>query len=103
MSDISINPAQGQPIGTPAEGGDGAQAKPATTTPTPETAAAAATADSVIVSAVAQTVSTGNASGKSALSESDASAQSYHLRQQLSGAPLSGTARQNQAILALLR
>jgi hypothetical protein len=105
MSNISINPVPGQPIGTPADGVDGTGSnKPSPATTTTDTAATPAqTSDSVTLSAVAQTVASGPATAKQPLSESDAGKKSQQLRQQLGDAPLSGTARQNQAILALLR
>jgi hypothetical protein len=101
MSNLSINSLPGQPIGIPADSEGTTSVKPGTsgaaaTTPPP--------ADSVNLSAGAQAaVSAGTTTSKPPLSASDANKQSVQLRQQLGSAPLSGTARQNQAILALLR
>jgi hypothetical protein len=102
MSDLTINSTTASPIGagnssaTPATPPQANKPAPqASSTPSPSDLA-----DSVSLSGVGQN---SDASTKPPLSESDAQSQAMRLRQQLNGVNLSGTARQNQAIVSLLR
>jgi hypothetical protein len=100
MSNITISPNVATTIGTATDTNSNPQTvKPTATPPAPQTPTPPA--DNVSLSLGAQTVAP--TPPTQTLSDSAASAQSVTLRQQLGSAPLSGTARQNQAIVALLR
>jgi hypothetical protein len=101
MSDVTINPALRQPVVS-----DPAVPSPKTTPPPATSASATAPAtasrtDTVQLSAAAQTVLA--TSTRPVLTEAQAAQTSGDLRQQLGARPLSGSAKQNQAILSLLR
>ncbi len=100
MSNITITPNLGTTIGAAADTSQNPQStKTQSPAPTPP---ASSPTDNITLSLGAQANTAGTTASQT-LSDSAASAQSYELRQQLSSAPLSGTARQNQAIVALLR
>ncbi len=100
MSNITITPNLGTTIGAAADANQNPQ--PAKSQSTPQASPASVPTDAISLSLAAQ-VNSATTPASPTLSDSAASAQSYELRQQLSSAPLSGTARQNQAIVALLR
>jgi len=101
MSDLTINPTNTSSIAN----GPANQAtppQPGKTASGASSAPGAGSGDSVTLSPGAQVAST-ESGEHPVLSDSDAQSQAAKLRQQLSNASLSGTARQNQAIVALLR
>jgi hypothetical protein len=99
MSDISLNPAQRQPAVTDVNAAP--RAPQVNSAPTNEATTAAPT-DSVNLSPAAQ-LTAGSVANGSALNEKDAEKASVGLRQSIGGTGLSVSARQNQAILSLLR
>ena len=100
MSNITITPNLGTTIGAGADVNQNPQ--PTKPQSTPQASPASVPTDAISLSLAAQANGV-TSSTSQPLSDSAASAQSYQLRQQLSSAPLSGTARQTQAIVALLR
>jgi hypothetical protein len=100
MSNITISSNLGSAIGAAADANQ--TPPPAKPQATPQADTPAVPTDAISLSLAAQANGAASSSSQT-LSDSAASAQSYELRQQLSTAPLSGTARQNQAIVALLR
>ena len=101
MSNITVPTGVGTAIGTlPDSKPTNPPPKPASES-TPQPAASTNPTDNISLSV--NTLATGTAGATPPLSDSAASAQSVTLRQQLGNTPLSGTARQNQAIVALLR
>jgi hypothetical protein len=99
MSDIAITPSQQQPAPPRNEGlPDPAVFKGTTPSSPPETTQ---NVDTVRISLSTQTTAAQNSGAT--LSETDAANQSVALRQNLPKLNLSGTAKQNQAILSLLR
>ena len=101
MSNITVPTGVGTAIGTlPDSKPTNPLPKPASVN-TPPPAPSANPTDNISLSVNA--VATGATGATPPLSDSAATAQSVTLRQQLGNTPLSGTARQNQAIVALLR
>jgi hypothetical protein len=105
MSNITISPAIGPAIGNLADSNANTPSPktPSSAQPISAPIPSANPADAISLSPGAQSVTVAASSSAQPLTDSAASAQSVSLRQQLGNTPLSGTARQNQAIVALLR
>jgi hypothetical protein len=99
MSDLTVKPQNTSNVG--ANGSTSSAAPTPGSKPAPSTPATpSGVSDSVTLSLASQSTPPEE---KPTLSEDDAQSQAAKLRQQLSSLNLSGTARQNQAIVALLR
>jgi hypothetical protein len=102
MSDLTLNSAQRQPTVTDTASTTARAATQPNTASTADTATPNATGDSISLSPAAQAVTAGfNAS--STLNDKDAVSASVGLRQSIGASSLSVSAKQNQAILSLLR
>jgi hypothetical protein len=101
MSQINIQPVRQQAVTTDQTATQPRNQQQTAAQGSTGTTAGTTPADTVSLSPAATSAST--AAGGHVLSEHEASQASVDLRQQLSAQSLSGTARQNQAILSLLR
>ena len=101
MSNITVPTGVSAAIGTLTDSKSANPPPKPASASTPPPASSANPTDNISLSVNA--LATGTADTTPPLSDSAASAQSVTLRQQLGNTPLSGTARQNQAIVALLR
>jgi hypothetical protein len=102
MSDIALNSAQRQPTVTDTANTTARATTQANTASTTDTATANASSDSINLSPAAQAATAGF-TGSTALSDKDAVSTSVGLRQSIGTSSLSVSAKQNQAILSLLR
>ncbi len=101
MSDITLNSAQRQPTVTDTTNTTARQATQTTSASTAD-GTTNAPSDSINLSPAAQAATAGF-SGGSTLNDKDAVNTSVGLRQSIGNASLSVSAKQNQAILSLLR
>lgn len=102
MSDIALNSAQRQPTVTDTTNTTARQTTPASAASTTDTAAPSASGDSINLSPAAQATTAGFA-GSTTLDDKAAVSTSVGLRQSIGASSLSVSAKQNQAILSLLR
>lgn len=102
MSNLSLNPIRQTDIGSDIPASQ-TNRSPTQQSSDGNAAPAAPEGDTVTISAAAKTVTANPAVSTQILSDSEATKTSVSLRQQLGSQNLSGTAKQNQAILSLLR
>jgi hypothetical protein len=102
MSDIALNSAQRQPTVTDTTNNTARATTQPNTASTTDTATPNASGDSINLSPAAQ-VATAGFAGSTTLNDKDAVNASVGLRQSIGASSLSVSAKQNQAILSLLR
>jgi hypothetical protein len=102
MSDIALNTAQRQPTVTDTTNTTARANAQANTASTADSSTPNASGDSINLSPAAQAATAGF-SGATTLNDKDAVSTSVGLRQSIGASSLSVSAKQNQAILALLR
>jgi len=102
MSDIALNSAQRQPTVADTTNTTARATTQANTASTIDTSTSNASSDSINLSPAAQ-VATAGFAGSSTLNDKDAVSASVGLRQSIGASSLSVSAKQNQAILSLLR
>jgi hypothetical protein len=102
MSDITLNSAQRQPTVTDTTGTTARAATQPNSASATDTAAQNPAGDSINLSPAAQ-VATGGFTASATLNDKDAVSTSVGLRQSIGASSLSVSAKQNQAILSLLR
>jgi len=102
MSDIALNSAQRQPTVTDTTNNTARATTQPNTASTTDTTTPNATGDSINLSPAAQVATAGFASSTT-LNDKDAVSTSVGLRQSIGASSLSVSAKQNQAILSLLR
>ena len=102
MSDLTLNPAQRQPTVTDTTNATARAAAQTNTASTTDTTTPNASGDQISLSPAAQ-VATAGFTGSSTLNDKDAVSTSVGLRQSIGASSLSVSAKQNQAILSLLR
>lgn len=101
MSDIALNSAQRQPTVTDTTNTTARATAQTNTASTTDTSTSNASSDSINLSPAAQVATAGFAG--STLNDKDAVSTSVGLRQSIGTSSLSVSAKQNQAILSLLR
>ncbi len=102
MSDLTLNSAQRQPTVTDTTNTTARATTPPSSASTTDTTTPNASGDSISLSPAAQ-VATAGFTGSSTLNDKDAVSTSVGLRQSIGASSLSVSAKQNQAILSLLR
>ena len=102
MSDIALNSAQRQPTVTDTTNTTARATTQTNTASTTDSSASNASSDSINLSPAAQAATAGFA-GATTLNDKDAVSTSVGLRQSIGTSSLSVSAKQNQAILSLLR
>ncbi|HEV2678461.1 MAG TPA: hypothetical protein VGV37_28300 [Aliidongia sp.] len=102
MSDINVNPAQRQATVTDTTNTTARAATQPNSASTTDAPATNAPGDSINLSPAAQ-VATAGFAGNTTLNDKDAVSTSVGLRQSIGASSLSVSAKQNQAILSLLR
>ena len=102
MSDIALNSAQRQPTVTDTTNTTARATTQTNTASTTDTSTSNASSDSINLSPAAQ-VATAGFAGSTTLNDKDAVSTSVGLRQSIGTSSLSVSAKQNQAILSLLR
>lgn len=102
MSDIALNSAQRQPTVTDTTSTTARATTQPNTASTVDAATTNASGDSINLSPAAQAVTAG-LTASSTLNDKDAVSTSVGLRQSIGASSLSVSAKQNQAILSLLR